>query len=422
MKRWKIEIIALASVGAAWFAYFVAANPVARWVHAHFDNAVRQTTHHEVTDVAAFTVYRLHDCVWLLTLAIILGYTLVSITRLMQKTGVSRNWRWIVNATVLFISINFWLSAASHTALFWCAMFQGFEGGAENFGPFNVKYYLLKESSRCPKAVIMGNSQANRQFQTQLLNSLLEPRLETGELHWPGSQGYDIMLVHRRIEPIEPKIIICYVSEGNFYGGASGESIPVFFHFSDLPDCRKFSLLSHMSLRKVCYGLLSDGLPAYALRDTLAQRILGKGVVGIKQRQVDENLGGDLEATARRIAPTWKMDANSDFQKKAFAVFVEDCVQHRQKLVIIAGQLNPILGQLLSPEMRADMLTFLHSLYDRYPENVFLEEPPFQPAEQYVDLTHVSPEQRKQFTCYMARRLEELKLIPADPKPTASLQ
>jgi hypothetical protein len=158
--------------------------------------------------------------------------------------------------------------------------------------------------------------------------------------------------------------------------------------------------------------LLGDVLPAFYLRDAVSQRLLGLGLVNIRQRSYGE-IGGDNPDAAAKWALSFRANAASAFEKSAFAYFAQDCADRHQQLVIIAGQLNPLVSRRLDPALRTDMMSFLHELQQRFPNLHLIENAPWQEVSEYTDLTHVNAERRAAFTRFVAGQLQAIILTNA---------
>lgn len=426
MKLRRITIIGGTTIGALWLGYALLGGWVSCRLATRFGSAIMNATMGNATSAAGFVQNRLWEATWLLTaglLAILLQSLLANI--LLNPTS-RRNARWVFHSATSFILVNAWLAVACQTMLGWSPWWQG-KMNTHNLTRFQIKYRLLRECTAPLKATILGNSQARAQLDEQLLNELLEPDLHTAELHFPGSYAYDILIIHRGLDSLTAGVIVCYVSEMTFYSGSSSDIPPLFFEFRDLPDLKRLDGFKYIERRKLGYGLLSEVFPAFYLRDVIAQRTLGLGVSGINQRQQDVAAKADLEANAAKWAPKFHINAESDFQKEAFVNFAAECASRGQQLVIIAGQVNPLVERLIDPAIRVDMLTFLRALRDQNPNIVLVDDVPFQEASDYVDLTHVTEAQQRVFTQFVAERLKNAPLAhpgamreagrPADIKP-----
>ena len=75
-------------------------------------------------------------------------------------------------------------------------------------------------------------------------------------------------------------------------------------------------------------------------------------------------------------AKQFHLSAQSEFQKQMFLRFAEDCSRRNQTLIILAGQLNPLIGSRIDPVVREDMLAFLRGLRQEFPRVVLIDDCP----------------------------------------------
>jgi len=99
------------------------------------------------------------------------------------------------------------------------------------------------------------------------------------------------------------------------------------------------------------------------------------------------------------------LSAQSEFQKQMFLRFAEDCSRRKQTLIILTGQLNPLIGSRIDPVVREDMLAFLRSLRQEFSRVVLIDDCPPQLESDYDDLTHVNRQRQKEFTEFVGKRL-----------------
>ena len=404
MKPGRIVIIGGALAGGAWLAFAAFGSPFAHACAGRFGDAIIRGAMGNVSDPAHFVLERCREVVLLFTagVAIAVIHALVDASCLRPKNR--PNLRWAVHAVLAFALANAWLALAENTTVAWALCWQGREN-THNLARFEIKRRLLREYAGAHKIAIVGSSQARAQLDEQILNDQLGTGRHAGELHFPSARSYDLVLLHRRIGADVADTLVCYVSEMDFYCGPAKEVVPFFFGWSDIKDCARLDLLREFSRRELGYGLLGRTVPAFELRDMLARRLLGDGLSGIRQRQHDAGVRTDLDASARRMAVSFQIDSTSDFQKRCFTEFVEECERQHQKLVLVAGQLNPRLSRRLAPEIRMDMLNFLQGLGALYTNVHVIDDCPAQGEGDYVDLTHVSEVRQKAFTEFIAQRL-----------------
>lgn len=410
MKRFPVEWLCVAMVAAMWLGYATLGPLATRTVSDHFGATILRATQGNLADAHAFVGTCAREAVLLLSVALLAVIVYRLLCRLCLGPASNKTGAWVFLTVMGFVLFNVWLAVAMHTTLFWCLMWQGEE--TNNLTRFRLKAAMLRDYAAERKAVILGSSQARAQLDERLLNELLEPMLHTAELHFPGSHAYDITLVNRKIASTCPQVLICYVSEMNFYEGAASEVIPVFFGFEDLKDCQTLPVIANLPFDGMAYGLLGDVLPAFALRDVISQRLLGTGVALIRARTHERETQRDVKATRRQKAKTYRLDKAAKFQKQAFTAFAVRCEKQNQQLIILAGQLNPSVSRYLDPTIRADMLSFLRHLRDQHPNLVLLDDLPLQMESDYTDLTHVNATKQAEFTRYFAEQLRSKILAP----------
>jgi hypothetical protein len=411
MKRSPAEWLCVAVVAAMWLGYVTLGPLATRSVSVHFGAAILQATQGNLADAQAFVGTCACEALLLLSVALLAVIVYRLLSRHCLGPASNKTGAWAFLTVIGFVLFNVWLAVATHTTLFWCLMWQGEE--TNNLTRFRLKAAMLRDYPSDRKAVILGSSQARAQLDEGLLNKLLEPTLHTAELHFPGSHAYDIAMVNRKIASLRLQVLICYVSELNFYEGAVSEVIPVFFGFEDLKDCRTLPVIANLPFEGMAYGLLGDLLPAFALRDVISQRLLGGGVALIRARTHERETQRDVEVTRRQKAKTYQFNKAAEFQKQAFTAFAVQCEKQNQQLIILAGQLNPSVARYLDPGLRTDMLSFLRHLRDQHPNLVLLDDLPVQLESDYSDLTHIKAVKQAEFTRYLAEQLKSKILAPA---------
>jgi hypothetical protein len=228
-------------------------------------------------------------------------------------------------------------------------------------------------------------------------------------LHFPGNQIYDMLLNLEDLPPVKVDYVISYLSEGNFVVPHS-DGMMFFLNFRNLPEFYRLGGgLIHPD-RSFAYGLLGNALPLFRLRDPLLGRILGPSMMNLSQQEWNQSLVPDLATRARTAAEAYHFGPNTVFQKKAFGIFAAKCRARHAVLIVCCGQLNPILGRMLDPSLRADMLAFLRGQAAQDTNIVLLEQAqmPVQTEKDYDDLTHVNTAAQVRFSEYIAGVLENL--------------
>ena len=412
MKWRRLYALAWAILLIAWAGYAVAGGRMAAWMAGRAGGALLRIGQGKFNDPAVFVQHRLSEALWLTTLLLVWIALHWFLARELRRRCASRTTPWVAQGLAGFILLNVWVGFAMHTALFWAVMGTG--SGVENYMQFNFKRILFAENRSTMRAALVGSSQTRSEIDENLLNARLGTNLWTTELHFPGSKAYDLLLIETSLRRADPEIVICFFSENYLYAGSHGEVVPNFFGFASLPDAWRRGALPHLKARGVGYGLLGDVLPLFRCREIVSRRFLGPAISQLPQSAYDASLTVDLAQRARQMAPSYRIDAVSEFQKQAMADFVGRCQVDGRTVVLIDGGFNPLLMRAMDPAIRADMVTFLKDLQQQHTNVVVipLAELVEQTPVDFEDLNHVTPDMQRRFTEALAgwleRRLPEL--------------
>ena len=398
-----------------WLIHVTAGAMLSQMLAARVGAALLRFGQGKFNDPALFIHRRTGELLWLITLAFLCAAGHPLLERLIRRRAGVIRWGWAAHAALGFTLLNIWMGAAGNTALFWGAVGAG--AGFQNLMQFHFKRIVFEENPASRGAVLVGNSQTRAQIDEGLLNERFGTNLWTAELHFPGSHAYDLLLIERQLRRANPQLVICYLNENYFYNGSAGESVPSFFGLRELPDAWRRGAVRHLEGKGVFYGLLGDMLPLFRYREALAQRLFSASAVQLKQSQYNTSLAVDLETRAREAASRSQLDAESEFQKRAFEEFVARCQQANRRVIALDGQSNPILTRQLDPSVRTDLTSFLDQLQHGYSNLVVVRGNalPQQSSADYEDLTHVNPEAQRRFTLWLAEFIEKQVSRPQVP-------
>lgn len=327
----------------------------------------------------------------------------------------SRRWNGIrcliFRVGIGFIGVNVLLAGLIHTGLFWGLWLRG--DMSVNLVNWHFKSILARDTHDVTKGIILGSSQARAQLDEELINPILSKRQAwLWELHFPGSMAMEINLIFRRaVHLAAPSFVVCYVSEGTFFQDTGTTAQGYFVHVSDLPRILPWHPSnSHvMDWLQVRYSILGQFIPLYYLREPVAQTILGNAMTYIDQRTHNNSLDSDLMSRARSFAQLYSSGPNSAFQFSAFQDFADLCVQRNIRLIVLQGNLNPIVDSLLPPEIRLSMEDFLAELDASSDLVTVVDAQQFNPdsGAVYSDLTHVDTSTQHYFSTQFAEWLEK---------------
>lgn len=406
--RRRFTLFCLLAAVTGWIGYGILARPFSLWIAARWGPKILRLGDGKFTDAAAFLQHRFYEAAWLVTWSVALAAAAVLAGGYFARK-LPALWKWLPYSATGFAAVNLWLKLAMGTSLFWCLFWNG-KGSTDNLAQFQIKRLLLAESKAPVKIALAGSSQVHTQLDHRQLNQELGPGYYVADLGFPSSRAYDFVLLQEGLASQKPEVIVCYLSELNFFNTALSDGFPLFFTCKDAPEFLRLGGKPSWSWQKFAFGLLGDVLPVFRLRDLFAERLLGNELADLPQRERNAALGMDLERRAREAAPGFQEDEQSRFCMDSFEKFVANCGARHCRVVLCCGQLNPILERQLSPSLRPKMISYLQSLASRY-ENVTIvkeQELPRQSDQDYEDLTHVDSSARKRFTTAMAGILEKL--------------
>ena len=396
---------ASATILLLWVGFLFGGQHAANSVSRAAGSTLLRAGQGKFADVNIFVYARLREALFLLSVAWVLGILCWLICRTL-KTLVSQKYAWAFITGVWLVALNVFVVAAMQTALFWALFWHG--ASTNNYAQHQFKEVLLAEAPR-PQAVLLGSSQTRAQIDENVLNRELAGRLWTTELHFPGSRAFDLWLMIRRVQPQQNDLVICYLSEGYFYTGADSTSLPYFLKLTDLQEITVLGKSLWWKQRNLYYGLLGDCLPLFRLRDPVAQRFLGASMVGLEQMRHDQGLSTNLHDRAKIVAAGFRDDETTEVQKAAFRAFIAECKRLRVKLVLCAGQLNPLVYGYLTPSCREGYLGFLRQIQEANPHVAVLvpETLGWHTPETYLDLTHITKPEQTRFTLQLSAWLQQ---------------
>jgi len=403
MQNWRTYLFAaLAGLAVAMFAL---ACPAGNWLGSKFGPAILNAAKGKIADPAAFVTGRMVEGSLLLGLAIGLGAVYAGA----RKLAAHRPNGWMALVLTAFAAVNIWFIAAMQTAALWIALSTG--GAASNLAQFHFKEELLREHQAERQILLLGSSQTQAQIDENILNQELDTNVWTTELHFPGSRSLDLLLVLRRLEGAPGDDLICYLSEYYFYPGLYTTTAPYFANLEDIPLLKRIGFGREIFTQPYGMGFLGDVLPLFACREAVSQRLLGSAVTSLEQAKHDTALETNLVRRAEEWAQPFKLNEDAKRQKNAFLAFVEEAARQNRRLILLEGQVNPILSELFPPELRPDMKQFLRQVAAEHPHVTLIPEAemPRHESGDYKDLTHIVEERQAEFSRWLAGRLRRLE-------------
>lgn len=394
--------IATIVVTAGWGVYVLAGSVIAKLLAARLSGFVLKLGEGKISSPAEFIQHRMLETAWLVTLLLLWAYMHIIVAKCRPS---SPRRSWVCHSLLALICLNIWLWQAGRTVLFWGLMWE--DKQTQNLARFHIKLILTREDHSPQRAVLMGSSQSRAQIDEELLNSLLGTKLRTTEMHYPGSKAYDDFLLQPILAPACTSYVIVYLSEADFHSGSASEIAPNFFTLGALPDLVRRGGTKYLPAGGIGYGLLGEMLPMFRMREVLAQRVFGPAIGQMKQQRYNTALEINLAERGASMAKTYQSNDESRFQKRALEDFLARCRDSNQRVILLAGQLNPLMGHQIDPEIRREMIGLLRALAVKFPNVTVIEKLPEQTEQDYLDLTHVNKPAQERFTRFLAGWLEE---------------
>jgi hypothetical protein len=402
----------LGGVVLLWVLFFIFGHRLATAVTATWSSAIARIAKGKVASPVDFVYWRMCDALWLGTLAVVLVAVFLWFLRRQWVARITGREMWVFYSVLVFVCLNVWVGFAMQRPLFWALLYSG--EGTSNYTQFKLKETLTREGPPVRRAILLGSSQTRAQIDENILNSQLANQLWTTELHFPGSTATDVALVTRHLGHVRADFVIVYISEGYFFSGTMKNSVPYFASFRDVSWFRNIGANEVFRSRDLYIGLLGNMAPLFRCRESLTQRILGTAFTELKQAEYNEALDTNLVKRAEETAKNVKRGAHTALEKRAFERFLQETKIRGSRVLILAGQLNPVLGERIDPTMRPEMLQFLHEMGQKYSHMALIDGAPFlaNVADDYQDLTHITPEAQERFTVALADLLR-LRFLPS---------
>ena len=397
----KWRVLSLVVLGLGWLVFIGSGHLLAGRVPRIVEERIIRLGQGKIVSAEKFIHGRLLEFLLLLTLAEFWFAAHLFFSKIMRKRPAAPIIPgWAFHSILAFVCLNLWLLAAGKTILFWGFMWDGQE--TQNLTRFHLKRLLTREEHLRPCAILVGNSQTRAQIDEELLNIQLSSQLRTTELHYPGTRAYDLYVMQPIIDFNRPDYVICYATEAYFYNGSTSEVIPNFYRPSGLADIIRRHTYRFVPARRVLNGVVGWLLPLFRTREVLVQRLFGPAIGQLNQKRHDLALNSDLSVRGRQFAQDFALNEESEFQKNAFEDYVIRCGKARTQMIVLCGQLNPLVSDHFASPIRADMLRFLKNLQSKYSHLTLIDDLPQQGPEDYEDLTHVTKGTQARFTRYLA--------------------
>lgn len=414
IELWLILILVVAAA-VYWAFDDIGGRYLSESIASRFGETLIEKSRGKVTEPAYYILQRLHECIYLpaMAIGIVLGILLTS--RLLSRF-VNRNWLWLPLSLVAFAGANVFVGAAGETGTFWVVLFAGSEDSKQP--GFQISRVMHCDSSAKQRVVVLGSSQGGTEVEETLLNREFGPNVYTSNLNYAGAQTMDFLLVRSWYAGEQPDVAICYLSELNFYTPVSGSRLLPLLKPSSWRDLNALESWRFKLGDKRLYGYLGSILPAFQSRRSLEYFTYGTPAVepsvSLRRRRAKEkeksppsSAVDPLEEKAVAAALTYRILPDTDFHKRALERFLVESEKAGTAVVLIAGQINPIVSRKLDPAIRRDFLGYLKGLPEKYSNvTVLTDELPSHRESEYEDLMHITEEAQLRYTSVLADVLE----------------
>jgi hypothetical protein len=328
--------------------------------------------------------------------------------------------RFLLCTTLLLIAANAAAALASHSLLFWLAASRGDPGLSAPRFEINRHFARLDAQAGQPVWLVQGSSQANTTLDERILENLGCFGARWRDAHYPGNKAFEILATWRRLDRHPPDGVVCYVSEETLFGPSEGLALG---WMSDLRLARDWRSLSDTRPgpmpRTLRDGIIGYFLPLFRYNEAFSTLVLGADAVLLPQTQGQGRVEGNLSARARKMASRMNEGSVFDYQRAALRRWCEETRAANCQVVLLVGDVNPLLARELDPKIRPLLESTLRELAREFP-HIRIPSPGLLPSPveaDFKDLLHMRPSARDAYTRVLADWLKQTAPEPS-PSPT----
>lgn len=324
----------------------------------------------------------------------------------------SRWWRGTAGGFALFLLLNAFVAAALQSPLAWSLL--RISGGGGNAAAFQARRTALRDAGGAAyRFALLGNSQSQHALDLALLQREWGAVAVGESLAVPGSQAIDLLPSLRAARGAGAGTAILYVSELQFYLGVDPGHWPWLLDADSAADLHSLGLRrleeapggaepDPSATRRTALRLAGLGrvLPVLRLRATLRAGWLDADLDLAAVASRKRAAGATPEEQAATNARRFTRDARSDLQWRALERGLAWARERGFRVVVLGGQVNPLLADRMDPEVGRDFAERFAALRAAHPEALWLSPPelPRFTTEDFQDFTHLRPEARRTFT------------------------
>ncbi|WP_339910194.1 hypothetical protein [Symmachiella dynata] len=417
-EAWLLALF-LTAVAAYWAFDWLGGGFVAEQVADRFGTMLIEKSRGRITQPAEFIAIRMREGLWFIAMAVgMIGVALLA-ARIVRR-WCTPLWAWLPLSLIAFATVNGVIGAAGETGTYWMVLFAG--SGDSKQPEFQIARILHRDSDAKEKVVILGSSQGLSEIDEPTLNRRFAPQKYFANLSYVGSHTIEFLLTEPWYGDEPPEVAICYLSELNFYTKVSGARLLPLLKVSAWPTLQELEIDRFDIGNRGINGYVASVLPAFQSRRSLEYFLFGTPAVENKIKRVQPSLKPDAESAARtkqqrdeahaktitRMAKTYAVNDDTEFHKTALEMFLQRAQQTGTQVVLIFGQVNPVLSQQIDPTVRRDFLDYKEILKKRFPDVLILsDELPVHPESDYHDMMHLNEEAQIRYTQSLADVLQD---------------
>jgi len=417
-EAWLLAVF-LTAVAGYWAFDWLGGGTVAERLADRFGTILIEKSRERITQPAEFIAIRMREGLWFIAMAVgMIGVALLA-ARIVRR-WCTPMWAWLPLSLIAFVTVNGVIGAAGETGTYWMVLFAG--SGDSKQPEFQIARILHRDSDAKEKVVILGSSQGLSEIDEPTLNRRFGPQKYFANLSYVGSHTIEFLLTEPWYGGEPPEVAICYLSELNFYTKVSGARLLPLLKVSEWPTLQELDIEQFDIGNRSTNGYVGSVLPAFQSRRSLEYFLFGTPAVENKIKRVQPALESDVESTDQekqrreqehektiaRMAKTYAVSADTEFHKTALELFLQRAQQTGTQVVLIVGQVNPVLSQKIDPAVRRDFLDYMDRLKKRFPDVLILsDELPVHPESDYHDMMHLTDEAQIRYTERLADVLQD---------------
>lgn len=418
LERWLLAVC-LTAAAVYWAFDLLGGGFVAERLADRFGQTLFEKSRERITQPAEFITTRMREGLFFVALAAgMIGGAFLAAQIVRRRCAPM--WAWLPLSLIAFAAVNGVIAAAGETGTYWMVLFAG--SGDSKQPEFQIARILHRDNTAKEKVVILGSSQGAAEIDDPTLNRQFGPRKHFANLSYAGSHTLDFLLFESWYAKQPPDVAICYLSELNLYTGVSGSRLLPLLKVSEWPTLRELNIGRFDIGDRVFNGYVASVLPAFQSRRSIEYFVYGTPAV---ERIIERSKphrdpasspadGKEQQRAAARerlissLAATYAIDASTAFHKAALEMFIKRSQQAGTQVVLIVGQVNPILSEKIDPAVRRDFLDYMLRLETRFPGVVVLvDERLAHPESDYRDLMHITDEAQRRYTEKLSDVLRE---------------